>query len=56
MAKGGILSRTGDVEIIGHIKFSIVDGNDIAVCVDEVDSGGGVLVTTEELSLAMCKP
>ena len=56
MAKGGILNRTGDVKIIGRIKFSVVDGNDVAVGVDEVDSGGGVLVTTEELSLALCKP
>ena len=55
MVKGGILSRTGDVEIIGCIKFSVVDGNDVAVGVDEVDGGGGVLVTAEELSLASYK-
>ena len=55
MAKGGILSRTGDVEIIGLIKFSVVDGNDVAVGVDEVNGGGGVLVTTAELSLALYK-
>ena len=55
MAKGAILSRAGDVKIISPIKFSIVDRHDVAVGVDEVGSGGGVLVTTEELPLALYK-
>ena len=55
MAEGEILSRAGDVKIISPIKFSVVDGHDVAVSVDEVGSGGGVLVTTEELLLVLYK-
>ena len=55
MAEGGIFGRAGDMEIIGRIKFSVVDGYDVAISVNEVGSGGGVLVTTEELLLALCK-
>ena len=55
MAKGGILSRAGDVKIISPIKFSMMDRHDVAVGVDEVGSGGRVLVTTEELPLALYK-
>ena len=55
MAKGEILSKAGDVKIISPIKFSIVDRHDVAVGVDEVGIGGGVLVTTEELPLALYK-
>ena len=55
MAKGEILSRARDVKIISPIKFSIVDRHDVAVGVDEVGIGGGVLVTTEELALALYK-
>ena len=41
------------MKIIGCVKFATVDGNDIAVNIDEVGTGGRVVVTIEDLSLAL---
>ena len=49
-----------DVDIIGHVEFrgggivdgtdnAVVDWHDVVIDVGEVETGGGVLVTREEL-------
>ena len=63
-AGGGIVDMAADIDIIGCIKFrggGIVDGMDnavvywhnVAVDVGEVGTGGGVIVTIEELWSAL---
>ena len=61
-AGGGIVDMAADVDIIGRVEFrggGIVDGMDNAVVdwhdVGEVGTGGGVVVTIEELWLALHK-
>ena len=55
-----------DVDIIGCFEFrgkgivngmddAVVDWHDVVVLVGEVGTGGGVVVTIEELWLALCK-
>ena len=55
-----------DVDIIGRFEFrgkdivngmddAVVDWHDVVVLVGEVGTGGGVVVTIEELWLALCK-
>ena len=65
MAGGGTVDMAADVDIIGRVEFrggGIVDGMDNAVVdwhnvvdVGEVGTGGGVVVTIEELWSALCK-
>ena len=63
-AGGGIVDMAADVDIIGHIEFrggGIVNGTDNAIVdwhdvdVGEVGTGGGVVVTIEELWSALRK-
>ena len=59
-AGGGIVDMAVDVDIIGRVEFrgggivdgmddTIVDWHDVVVDVSEVETGGGVIVTIEEL-------
>ena len=61
-AGGGIVGMAADIDIIGHVEFrgggivdgmddTIVDWHDVAV----VGTGGGVVVTIEELWSVLCK-
>ena len=65
-AGGGIVDMAADIDIIGHVEFrgggivdgmddAVVDWHDVAVDVSEVGTGGGVVVTIEELWSALCK-
>ena len=62
----GIVDMAGDVDIIGRVEFrgggivdgmdnAVVDWHDVVVDVSEVGTGGGVVVTIEELWLALRK-
>ena len=66
MAGGGIVDMAADVDIIGRVEFrggGIIDGMDdaavdwhnVVVDVGEVGTGGGVVVTIEELWSALHK-
>ena len=55
-----------DIDIIGHVEFrgwrivdgmddAVVDWHDVSVDVGEVGTGGGVVVTIEELWSALSK-
>ena len=59
-AGGGIVDMAADVDIIGRVEFrggrivdgmndGVVDWHDVVVDVDKVGTGGGVVVTIEEL-------
>ena len=59
-AGGGIVDMAADVDIIGRIEFrgggivdgmdnTVVDRYDVVVDVGEVGTGGGVVITIEEL-------
>ena len=65
-AGGGIVDMAADVDIIGRVEFrggeivdgmdnTVVDWHDVVVDVDEVGTGGGVVITIEELWSALCK-
>ena len=66
MTAGGIVDMAADVDIIGRIEFraggivdgmdnAIVDWHNVVVNVGEVGTGGGVVVTIEELWSALRK-
>ena len=66
MAGGGIVDMAADVDIISRVEFrgggivdgmdnAIVDWHNVVVDVDEVGTGGGVVVTIEELWSALHK-
>ena len=65
-AGGGIVDIAADVDIIGRVEFkvggivngidnAVVDWHDVVVDVGEVGTGGGVVVTREELWSALRK-
>ena len=65
-AGGGIVDIAADVDIIGPVEFrgggivdgidsAVVDWHDVVVDVGEVGTGGGVVVTIEELWSALRK-
>ena len=65
-AGGGIVDMAADVDIIGRVEFrgggivdgmdnAVVDWYDVAVDVGEVGTGGGVVITIEELWSALRK-
>ena len=63
-AGGGIVDMAADIDIIGHVEFrgggivdgmdnAVVDWHNVAVDVGEVGTGGGGVVTIEELWSAL---